>query len=113
MEIKRGEVFWINLDPATGSEIRKTRPCVVVSNDIANRFSPLITVVPITTQKLENLYPHEVLLTSIDKLKNSKVKVHQIRTIDKRRVRKKILSLPSTTMEKIDWALANHLDLVE
>ena len=113
VEVKRGEVFWINLDPTIGSEIRKTRPCVVVSNDLANKFSPLITIVPVTTQRLEDIYLHEVMLTSIGKLKNSKVKVHQIRTIDKRRVGRKILTLPQTTMQKIDWALANHLDLVE
>lgn len=104
-DIRRGEVYWANLGP--------TRPCVVVSNDIANRFSPLITIVPITTQKLDRVYPHEVSLSSLENLKNSKVKVHQIRTIDKKRIGKKLLTLPLSVMEKVDWALANHLDLVE
>jgi len=100
LKIKRGEVFWINLDPTLGAEIKKTRPYVVVSNDIANKFSPLVTVVPITTQKLEKLYPHEVLLSSSEKLKIRKVKVHQIRTIDKRRIGKRILALAPMTMVK-------------
>ena len=84
---------------------------MVVSNDVANEFSPLVTIVPVTTQKLTNIYPHEVLLDSTGYLKNSKAKVNQVRTIDKKRMRKRILTLPSTTMEKINWALANHLDL--
>jgi mRNA interferase MazF len=110
-EIKRGDVFWVSLNPAIGSEIKKTRPCVIVSNDVANRFSPLVTVVPITTQKLSKIYPHEVSLNTVENLKNSKVKAHQIRTIDKKRIGKKITSLPQAIMSKVDWALANHLDL--
>jgi mRNA interferase MazF len=113
VEIKRGEVYWVRLDPTIGNEIRKTRPCVIVSNDLANRFSPLVTVVPITMQKLDRIYPHEVSLSSLDELKNSKVKTHQIRTIDKRRIKKKLLTLPRSIIEKINWALANHLDLIE
>jgi len=112
-EIKRGDVYWINLDPTNGSEIKKTRPCVVVSNDIGNRFSPLITVVPITTQRLGKTYPHEVQLDTFGKLKTSKIKANQIRTVDRKPIGRKILALPRPLMEMVDFALATHLDLVE
>ena len=112
VEIKRGDVFWVNLDPTIGSEIKKTRPCVIVSNDVANRFSPVITIVPVTTQKLSKVFPHEVLLDSVKNLKNSKAKVNQIRTIDRERIGAKVATLSRTIVNKINWALANHLDLL-
>jgi mRNA interferase MazF len=113
LKVKRGDIFWINLDPTLGSEIKKTRPCVIVSNDVANQFSSLITILPITTQKLSRVFPHEVMLEDIGSLKNSKVKANQIRTVDKMRLGKKISALPTPTMNKINFALASHLDLTE
>lgn len=110
-EIRRGDIFWINLDPTLGSEIKKTRPCVVISNDISNKFSTLVTIIPVTTQKSDKIFPHEVLLSSVENLKNSKVKANQIRTVDKRRIGKKISSLSSLLMKRIDRALLIHLDL--
>jgi mRNA interferase MazF len=59
--IKRGEIYWVKLDPTFGKEINKTRPCVVISNDRQNEYSPLIIVVPITSD-LEKIYPFEVVI---------------------------------------------------
>lgn len=109
--IKRGDIFWANFDPTIGAEIQKTRPCVIVSNDVANTFSPLVSVVPITSQKLEKIYPHEVSVDGIAGLKNSKVKVHQVRTFDKKRLQKRIGKLPDEHMRLVDEALARHLSL--
>ena len=55
--MKRGEIYWTNLDPTQGHEIKKTRPCIVVSNDVGNEFSETVTVVPLTskTKKQESL----------------------------------------------------------
>ena len=84
MNITRGDILLIDLDPTQGSEIQKTRPGVVVSNNIANRFSRLITVVPLTSQGLEKIYPHEVLIPKGKGLASiSKAKTSQIRAVDK------------------------------
>ena len=61
-EIKRGEVWMINLDPTLGHEIKKTRPGIIVQNDIGNTYSPLTIIAPLTSQKTEKIYPFEVFL---------------------------------------------------
>jgi mRNA interferase MazF len=85
---RRGDVFWVNLDPTIGAEIRKVRPCVVVSPDEANRSGPLIIVAPITKVKGKKVYFHEILLPkgSANLEHDSKIKVFQLRCIDKRRL---------------------------
>lgn len=55
---RRGDVYWVNLDPVVGTEIRKTRPAVVVSNDSCNRYGTRIVVLPITSN-VDSLYPGE------------------------------------------------------
>ena len=57
--IKRGDVFWVNFDPTMGSEAKKTRPAVVVSNDINNQHSPIVSICPITSN-VNRIYTFEV-----------------------------------------------------
>jgi mRNA interferase MazF len=94
---KRGDVYWVNLDPTMGAEINKTRPCVIISPDSANRAGSLILVAPITKSEGKNIYFHEIPLPmgTASLPYPSKVKVFQIRCIDKKRLREpKIGSLP-------------------
>jgi len=53
---RRGDVYWVNLDPVVGTEIRKTRPAVVVSNDSCNRYGARVVVLPVTSN-VDSLYP--------------------------------------------------------
>lgn len=109
--IKRGQVYWVALDPTVGSEIQKTRPAVVVSNDIGNAHSPLITVLPITS-KSDRVYPFEVeILRGQGGLKEGgKIKANQIRTIDKKRLQGRPLGRVSpATMDSINKAIKLHL----
>ncbi len=113
MSIKRGEIHLVNLDPVIGREISKTRPAVVVSNDINNRYSATITVLPITSQNLKKIYPFEVLIPkgAGNLPKDSKVKADQIRTLDKSRLVSCLGSLADDQMSAIDNAVKIHLAL--
>jgi mRNA interferase MazF len=61
---KRGEIYLVNFDPTVGAEIRKTRPAMVLQNDVANEYSPITIVAAITSKFDERLYPTEVLITA-------------------------------------------------
>ncbi len=82
MEIVQYDVVLVNLDPTVGSEIRKTRPCVVISPEELNRNLNIVVVAPMTTS-LRN-YPTRVNIKF--KEKKGKIAVDQIRTIDKKRI---------------------------
>ena len=113
MNTKRGDICLVALDPVMGSEISKTRPAIIVSNDINNRFSGTLTVLPITSKNLRKIYPFEVFLQKgMGNLpKDSKVKADQIRTLDKRRFVKFIGAVAADIMEKVETALMIHLQI--
>jgi len=113
MNINRGDIFIAVLDPVIGHEISKTRPVVVVSNDKNNRYAGTITVLPITSQNLEKIYPFEFFLEkgAGNLPKNSKVKTDQIRTLDRKRLVKHIGTLEECVMISIDSAIKIHLSL--
>lgn len=111
---RRGEIYWANLDPTIGSEIAKTRPVLIVSNDINNQYAATVSILPITSTT-NRVYPYEVVVSPRESgLKNdSKIKANQIRTIDKRRIGKKLGSLSLAKMEEINQAILIHLAIDE
>jgi mRNA interferase MazF len=113
MNIRRGGVYVASLDPVLGREISKTRPVVVVSNDKNNEFSGTVTILPLTSQNLERIYPFEVLLPRgmANLPKDSKAKADQIRSIDKTRIVKYVGNLGKAEMKNIDDAMKIHLEL--
>lgn len=111
---RRGEVYFVSFDPTIGAEIKKTRPALILQNDIGNRYSPLTIVAAITSQYEEPLYPHQVLVSAPEggmKL-NSMVLLNQIRSVDKRRLVKRLGMLKPNTMLRVDRALQISLGLV-
>jgi len=110
--LQNGNIYWANLDPAIGSEIAKTRPVLIVSNDINNKFAATVSILPITTST-RKIYPFEVSVTPEESgLKNaSKIKANQIRTIDKQRIGKKLGGLSAAKMNEVKEALLIHLDI--
>jgi mRNA interferase MazF len=112
MNIKRGEIWLANLDPTIGSEIRKTRPVVIVSNDTNNTYNNVITVLPITSNT-SKVFSFEVLMPkgAGNLPKDSKAKADQVRTLDKSRLVKLIGTLQKSYMILIDNALKLHLAL--
>lgn len=112
MNIKRGEIWLANLDPTIGSEIRKTRPVVIVSNDINNTNNNVVTILPVTSNTT-HVFSFEVMVSkgTANLPKDSKVKADQIRTLDKVRIIKSIGTLPNNIMNLVDNAMKLHLKL--
>ena len=112
---KRGEVYLVNFEPTIGAEIKKTRPALILQNDVSNQYSPITVVAAITSQWAEPLYPTEVLIIlpegglELD----SVVLLNQIRSIDKQRLIKRLGNLKSETMEQVDTAIQISLGLVK
>ena len=113
MTIERGDIYLAALDPVIGREIAKTRPVVVVSNNLNNKHGGTITVLPLTSQKLKKVYPFEILLSkgNANLPKKSKVKADQICTLDKRRLIKRFGQLTEEQITLIDEAIKIHLAL--
>jgi len=111
----RGEVYVVAFDPTLGAEIRKTRPALILQNDIANRSSPITIVAAITSKFDDELYPTEVLVRApaggLDA--DSVVLLNQIRSVDRRRLMRRVGRLMPETMRLVDRALVLSLGLIE
>ena len=106
--MRRGEVWWVEFDPAVGSEIRKTRPAVIVSNDAANRNLSRVVVVPVTSNTGRQ-YPGEAVVT-VDG-QSSKAMVDQIMAADKSRLKSQLDALSNADMLALEDAIKVHLAL--
>lgn len=106
--MKRGEVWWVEFDPSVGSEIRKTRPAVIVSNDAANRNLLRVVVVPITSNT-DRQYPGEALVTLSEK--PGKAMADQIMAADKSRLKNQICTLSKADMLAVENAILVHLGM--
>jgi mRNA interferase MazF len=110
--IKRGEVFLVDFDPTLGAEAKKIRPAVVVSNDINNAYSPIISISPITSN-VTKVYSFEVEIPpGGGGLKTrSKIMLNQTRAVDKVRLIKKLGHLTEKIMGEVNQALKLHYNL--
>jgi len=114
MSIKRGDLFWVDLDPAKGSEQAGRRPVLVIQNDTGNEFAPTVIVAPVTTKSFTKQYPTNVHLpkTTSGLKEDSTVLLSQIRTLDKKRLEKKIGHLSGNHLREIDQAIKISLGLL-
>jgi mRNA interferase MazF len=112
---RRGEVYLVNFDPTLGAEIKKTRPALILQNDIANRHSPITIVAAITSQFDEPLYPTEVLIRATEGglTVDSVVLLNQIRSLDKQRLVRRLGVINPATMERVEQALLISFGLVD
>jgi mRNA interferase MazF len=105
---KRGGVFWVNLDPTVGTEIKKTRPAVIVSNDSCNRFGARVVVAPLTGN-VSGVYPGEALVRVGSR--PGRVLGDQIRSLDKARLGRRVGRLNTADLASVDEALRVTLEL--
>ncbi|WP_296969550.1 type II toxin-antitoxin system PemK/MazF family toxin [Tepidanaerobacter sp. EBM-38] len=115
MLVRRGDIFYADLNPVVGSEQGGIRPVLVVQNDVGNKYSPTIIIAAITSQIDKAKLPTHVELPSKDYglEKDSVILLEQLRTIDKRRLKEKITILDQDIMKKVDEALKVSLGLEE
>jgi len=106
--MNRGEVWWVNFEPAVGGEIRKKRPAIIISNDISNRFLNRVQVVPITS-KIDRLYPSEAYVTLNEK--QCKAMADQLTTVSKLRLMDLEGRLSIADMRKVEQAVRVQLGL--
>ena len=95
--ISRFDIFLVNLDPTIGSEIKKTRPCLIISPDEMNRYINTVIIAPMTTKG--KLYPSRVPIKFQGK--SGKIVLDQIRTIDKTRLIQKLGQINKITQQKV------------
>ncbi len=113
--LRRGAVYLCSFDPTVGHEIKKTRPALVIQNDVGNRYSPLTIVAAITSTVSPVPYPVEIVIdpTAANGLDvRSSIRLDQIRTVDRQRLVRRLGVVDAATMAKVDEALKISLGLV-
>lgn len=116
LPIRRGDILWICCDPSVGAEPRKTRSCVVVSNDVANEFGQALTVVPTQSYSAERAAREYMadLRRPRSTLEEERVaNASMVMTYDRARVVARAGRVTAETLGRIDRALAVHLGLVK
>lgn len=106
--MKRGEVWWVNFDPAIGGEVKKTRPAIIVSNDAANAHMNRVQVIPLTSN-VARIYPCECPVTVAGK--TSKAMADQIMTVSKKRLTTRLGSASPEDMESVERIIRVQLGL--
>ena len=105
--IRRGDLFYADLNPVVGSEQGGIRPVLVIQNDVGNHFSPTVVAAAITSRKAKNSLPTHVLLENVPGLApTSLLLLEQLRTIDRKRLRGYIGRISKEKMLEVDAALA-------
>ena len=113
--IKRGELYYADLSPVVGSEQGGVRPVLVVQNDVGNKYSPTVIAAAVTSKLDKARLPTHIELSkeSFGLTHDAVVLLEQIRTLDKRRLKERIGSLPPNLMKRVDLALMISLGFEE
>ena len=113
--IKRGDIYYAELNPVVGSEQGGTRPVLIISNNIGNRHSPTVIIAAITgrTQTKAKLPTHTEVKDVEGLDRDSIILLEQIRTIDKQRLKNHMGTMPNNIMARVDKALAISLAMTK
>ncbi len=111
---RRGEIYLTALDPALGHEIKKTRPALVIQNDITNRYAMTTVVAAITSRVSTPPYPNEIVVarpgTGLEVV--STIRLDQIRTVDRQRLVRRLGKIDHAAMARVDDAIRISLGLI-
>jgi len=108
--MRRGEVWWVNLEPSIAGEIRKKRPAVIISNDAANRHLNRVQVVPMTS-RIDRVYPSEAVVRL--NRRRSKAMADQLTTVSKQRLMDRTGRLSGSDTSKVEQAVLVQLGLID
>ncbi len=106
--IRRGDLWWVSLDPTQGSEIKKTRPCLILSHDTLNRLRKTVVVIPFSTGA--SVHPPITVSVSCQGKKGVAI-IDQIRAVAKHRLKGKIETIDSDELEAVENAVTEILEL--
>jgi mRNA interferase MazF len=106
--MKRGEVWWVNFEPAVGGEVRKERPAIIVSNDASNKHLNRLQIVPLSTN-VERIYPSEAAVTV--RGRPHKAMADQLTTVSKRRLENRVGRLSKEDVQAVEQAIKVQLGL--
>ena len=106
---RRGEIWWVNLDPTMGSEIAKTRPCLVLSANVLNERRRTVVIIPLSSAPLPN---PPLLIPVTCQSRRVVAVIDQIRAVAKERLQKPAGMLPAEQMEAVEQALREILEIV-
>ncbi|MEW6571909.1 MAG: type II toxin-antitoxin system PemK/MazF family toxin [Nitrospirota bacterium] len=106
----RGDIYLVDFDPSVGAEIRKTRPAMIISCNEANKHLRTVMVIPFSS-RIEKVHPFEVFVRKEDSglEVDSKLKISQMRSVDKERMKKYIGTLDDDLIREIEKAIKLHL----
>ena len=110
--MKRGDIFYVDFEPARGAEIKKKRPALIISCNEANKYLKTVTVIPFSS-KIDHVYPFEVLVSKQESglTADSKLKIPQMRAVDKARLTRYAGTLHEELLEQVERAIKLHLDI--
>lgn len=112
---RRGEIYLVAFDPTIGHEIQKTRPAVIIQNDVSNQYSPITIVAAVSSQFGTPPRPREVVIAASAKTgltQPSAVILNQIRSVDRARLKKRLGVVDAASMRRVDEAIQISLGLV-
>ena len=112
MEIKRGDIYYADLNPTVGCEQGGIRPVLIIQNNVGNHFSPTVIAAAITSRKKKDMPTHVLIDENDTRLfADSRIMLEQVRTIDRERLKEYVDHADSATMQSVDRAIAVSLGL--
>ena len=114
MEIKRGDIYYADLNPTVGCEQGGVRPVLIIQNNVGNHFSPTVIAADITSRRKKDMPTHVLLDEEGTRLfADSRIMLEQVRTIDRERLKEYVGSANAATMQYVDHAIAVSFGLDE